>query len=193
MSVNPDVEKLMDAWWEFPNRLLESWQGAVKEGLSPPWDRVYGRALDAAESMTHTGLRTQADWLRLCIDGMRSGTEDPTIRDRWAEQAQALMDGWTEVCRQVASSGFQMLKELGPFPWSSIAAGGAQAVMQGAPGIQLMQDMLRNTMRLQRVWALLFLPQATTEGGALGPEAAVREKPERKGTARRVIETEQAA
>lgn len=193
MSANPDVEPLLRAWWGIPSKAFEGWQSSVREGLSPPWNGAYGRGIDAMETLTHTGLRMQTDWLRMTLDGVRSGSGESPMLGQWSTQAQSMVDAWSDASQQLTHIWFQMIKDLGPFFWTGLTAASLPAMVKNPPGQQWMQQMVRNGLKLQAAWASLLMPQMLVEEASLTSQEAGREKPERKATRSPVLETEQAA
>lgn len=193
METNTNLENVLHAWYDIPMKLWGGWLSTTKDAFSPPWSRLNNRVLESYEHLLLTGLRTQSDWTRTCINAMRSGAHDPNEIDRWADRAQDMADAWHEGWRTMWMTWFKTLKDNGSFPLSTLSPSGAQSVMQHTPGIQLMQDAVRNGMKLQAAWASLlvpFLPVAETTA----PSAETsRERPEKKGGSRRSAESEQAA
>lgn len=193
MSANPDVETLLRAWWEIPTKALEGWQSSVTEGFSPPWNGAYRRGIDAMETLTLTGFRMQTDWLKMTLDGVRSGSGESPMLGQWHTQAQSMVDAWSDASQQLTHIGFQMIKDLGPSFWTGLGAGGFPTMLTNLPGQPWMQQMVRNGLKLQSAWASLLIPQMMVKEASSTPQEAGREKPERKGTRHPVLETEQAA
>ncbi len=193
MSVNPETEKLVSAWWEIPGKLLEGWQTTMQESLSPPWTQGYARSIDVVESLTHTGLRMQADWCKMAIGRVRPGSGEATALGQWTDQAQGMVDCWSAASQQLTSSWFQMLKQLPRFSPIGLPTGASQAMMANAPGLNVMQDLVRNSLKVQAAWASLLMPEVAPQEPEATLREAGRDKLERKTTPRKTLETDQAA
>jgi hypothetical protein len=193
MSPNPDVEKRVSAWWEIPSKLLEGWQTTGQEGLSPPWSRGYAWRIEAVENLTHTGLRMQAAWCKMAVGGVRFGSGKATGFGQWTAQTERMIDYWSEASQQLTSTWFQTIKELRPFASMGPPSGGPQATMANVPGVQMMQDLVRNGLRMQRAWASLFVPAMAAEEPEARLQGAGRETLQRSATPQKSLETGQAA
>ena len=193
MSANLDIEKFLSAWWAIPSRFLEGWQTTVKEGLSPPWSKAYGRSVDAIESLAHGGFRMQADWCKMAIASVRSGSPEATAVGHWSAEAQSMVDSWSDASQQLTTTWCQMMKELPAVSWLGLPLGGPEGMMANVPAMRAMHDILQNSLKAQAAWISLLTPEMAAEQSTTGPLEAGREKPERKATPRKALETEQAA
>jgi hypothetical protein len=104
-----------------------------------------------------------------------------------------VVDSWSDASQQLTSTWFRMMKELQPLSWIGLPSGGSTGFVGNAPGLEMMQEMMRNSLKLQAAWASLLMPgMAAGEAGA-GLQEAGREKLDRRSTPRKPAETEQAA
>lgn len=193
MSANPEVEKLVSAWWAIPNKLLAGWQATVQDGLSAPWTRAYGRSIDVMESFTLAGLRIPADWCKLTIGSVRSGSGEAAGVGQWGGQVENMVNYCSDTAQQLASTWFQMIRELRPLSWSGLPARDSQAMTVNAAGLQVLQNLVRNSLEMQRAWASLVMPGGAADAPEAKLQETVREQQERTAAPRKTLETDQAA
>lgn len=183
MNANNTFENMIFSWYGYPGKLWDTWQAAFKGSLSTPWERLYMHPLDASESLVDTFLQTRSDWIRTCVNSVRSGNDDATAIDQWADKTQALADGWSEVQRGMWSAWFRALKDLHPARSIVALPGGTQTLSESSPGLHVWQEAVRNMIKLQALWASVLIPEHTGAEQAEHLMESARQKPEKPAQA----------
>lgn len=103
-------------WTETQKKLWDNWLEMMEQGGSKSQAaEIWQKTIDTWEETVNSMLTAQNEWMASWAKGFDTTKADlPKELKAWAEEAQAMMNRWSEAQQQLWQGWFEMVKQANP-------------------------------------------------------------------------------
>ncbi|MBV9281924.1 MAG: hypothetical protein JOZ41_17735 [Chloroflexi bacterium] len=158
MDASRHSQDLINAWFTEQQKLLTNWMAAMQGLGGGQGARAWRESLETWQRSVETTLDAQNEWIRRWNEAMRAPEGVPPQVSASFQQAQELLQRWTDAQRDLWRSWFDVMKELQPGGERDTAGDAGQSMMR------IWQDATQRVIDAQTAWVRRWMPGPGSPG-----------------------------